>query len=361
MVVYLCAFILTLIFSYLYVKKCRPVCPIGGVSVENNPKNAKTEYGLRRLLYFIVAVFPIWFITAFRFDVGTDYSYTYVKFFELTQLGQQPYNEWLFQLLNNLLVELGLSYVWLFAVCGAVINVITFKLIFDHSANPLYSIAIYFCSAIFFNTLNNVRQYVAIAIAVLAFFKDKNWKSLLIIAVACLFHSSAVLFFVFFILSKIRLNKTQLLVFSLILLVVSPLAVLLLKDILSETRYSYFIGYSTGYSLMTVLINLGLTFLTLVYYDEKDKKFRMLAIMQLLSFILCIWSMIMQNEEFWMRLIRMPSFLQIILVPQILKNVKSSFTRNFLGLCILGAYSFYTIYTVIIMGGLEVLPYQFVF
>ena len=96
MFVYLSAFIFTLFFAYLYSK------------VHN--KRIKK-------FMFLLVIFPFWFISAFRYDVGTDYFNTYVKYYEHTKLGWKPYRtEPLFQLLNNVLVRLNCNVVWLFII-----------------------------------------------------------------------------------------------------------------------------------------------------------------------------------------------------------------------------------------------------
>ncbi|MDE7384823.1 MAG: EpsG family protein, partial [Anaeroplasmataceae bacterium] len=131
MLVYLFGLCLTLFFSNLYI------------SNYNSGKKTKTfsNYNFKKVICFLLAIFPFWFITAFRYDVGTDYLYTYVKYFEHFQKGWRPYShEPLFQLLNICLVSLNLSYVWLFAISGFIIIACMFYYIFKYSPMPIYSV-----------------------------------------------------------------------------------------------------------------------------------------------------------------------------------------------------------------------------
>lgn len=360
--IYLITFIFTITFSFFYVRKFVRN-PVGGsdIAVSRKKTNDSFERKFKKLFLFVLAVFPIWFITAFRYDVGTDYLLTYVKFFKETQLGYSPYNEPLFQFLNVLFVKLNLNYVWLFAVCGAIINIAVFKLIFKRSAYPVLSIALYFCAAIFFNTLNNVRQFLAISIAAFAFFKDRNWKSVLIIAIACLFHFSAVFFLPIWLFSKIRLKRRGFAILTLITLLFTPLFAFGLLKVLANTRYGYFINYSSGFSILTVLINVIIYLFVLFYYDKNDSRYQILANIQVISLFLCLCSVFIQNEEFWMRFIRMTTFFHMLLLPQIVRKEKSKKWRFYIGTFFILMYLGYTVYTVYMCGGLDVIPYKFIF
>lgn len=361
--VYLITFSITLFFSYIYLSKFKRktlVYNYADVSPRRKP-SIYFERKIQKLILFLLAVLPVWFITAFRYDVGTDYLYTYVKFFEQIQLGYSPYNEPLFQLLNITFVSLHLDYVWLFAACGAIINICVFKLIFDRSANPLLSIAIYFCAAIFFNTLNNVRQFLAISIAAFAFFQNKNWKSIAIILIAGLFHFSAFLYFPLWLFAKIRLKRRGYMILSAVAIALVPLFAFGMIKILEHTRYSYFINYSSGYSIITVLINVIVYLLTCFYYDKNDSDYMLLANIQLITLCLCFCGMIIQNEELWMRFIRMTTFFHIFLIPRIIKKERSKDWRFIIGCFFILMFLVYTVYTVYMCGGLGVFPYKFIF
>ncbi len=359
MAVYIIGLLTTLLFSSTFIKFR---------ATHKNSKFSKTiDYKIYSIVLFLMAIFPFWFITAFRYDVGTDYFHTYVKYFEHTSYGWKPYgHEILFQLLNNVLVSMHLNYVWLFAISGTLILSFLFYYIFKYSPKPLYSIAIFFCSSFFFNSLNNVRQYIAIAIAIIGFSQKKTLKAFLIILIASLFHLTAIVYIPLYIIINILfakpVNKTKMVALSLFCIILVPVICLVLKKVIALTPYAYFLNSEqSGYSLLMILVNIIIFVFTLFYYDSKDQTYQKLAFLQLITTLCCACSVFLQNEEMWMRIIRITSTFQIILLPKIVLKERNQACRFAVGTLFIVVYSVYTLYTVYYQGGLEVFPYQFVF
>lgn len=353
--VYLISMLLTVLFSYLYLKRKRSSA--GGVYVDVFRKRIYLD----RVLLFLLAVFPVWFITAFRYDVGTDYLYTYVKYFEHSSYGWRPYDEPLFQLLNNFILTFSDNYVWLFVITGAIINILFFYFIFKYSVTPITSIVIYFVSSFFFNSLNNIRQYLAMSIAVFAFTNKNFIKSLIIILFASMFHFSALLYVPVLLASKLRFRRKDFMIFSAIAFISVPFICKLSIYLLQFTKYSYFLDSGSGFSLLIIIVNVLIFIACLFYYDERDKEYQKYAILQLITVCLCIFSIFFKNEEFTIRLIRLPMIFQLILVPKIISKERNRACRALVLCGIVLSYFVFTFYTVYLMGGLEVFPYQFIF
>ncbi|MDE6047826.1 MAG: EpsG family protein, partial [Anaeroplasmataceae bacterium] len=343
MIVYITAFIVTLLFSTGFIKFRE--------SYKNSKFSRTIDYKIYSAFLFLMAVFPLWFITAFRYDVGTDYLYTYVKYFEHTSYGWKPYrHEPLFQLLNTVLVSLNLSYVWLFAISGMLILGFLFYYIFKFSPKPLYSIVIFFCSSFFFNSLNNVRQYIAIAIAIIGFSQKNTIKAFIIILIATLFHLTAIVYIPLYIVMNLMfakpVKKSKMIKLSILSIVLAPALCFILKKIIVLTPYAYFLdSQNGGYSLLIIIVNIIIFIFTLFYYDSKDKIYQKFAFLQLLTALCCVCSVFLQNEEMWMRIIRITSTFQIILLPKIILKEKNHLSRYAVGLIFIAIYSVYTLYT----------------
>ncbi len=353
MLVYVTALLLTILFSKIYIDRY----------VYNDGRKTKKTNKSIKIIFFLLACFPLWFVTAFRYDVGTDYFFTYVKYFEDVKLGWRPYeNEPLFMLLNEILVKLNLSVVWLFAISGAIIIIYTFKICFTYSDNPVLSIVLFVFSSFFFASLNNVRQYVGLVLAIWGvLIHNKPFKSLVYIIIGGLFHLSNFVFLLFLLIFKVKLSKKNYLITTCVAVILTPLFAVVLVELLKYTRYSYFTFSGGGYSLLFVLLNIFIYIISYIYYDEKDEAYRKYALLQLITLVLCVLSVFLNNEEFFMRITRITAFTQILLLPKIIKRASSSRKKILLLVLILCAYAVYTGYTVVWMGGLEVLPYQFVF
>lgn len=295
MVVYITCFLVTMAFSYLFLHYKQ--------SLKGSKFSKTLDYKIYVFIFFLIVIFPLWFITAFRYDVGTDYFNTYVKYFEHTSLGWMPYkHEPLFQLLNSVLVAFQASYVWLFAISGFIILSLIFYYIFKYSPKPLYSIAVFICSAFFFNSLNNVRQYIAIAIAIVGFSQKNSIKAIIIMLIAMLFHLTAGFYILLYVIIKFILNrsvhKKKFIILSFILLLATPIGCIALKKLILLTPYAYFLETEqAGYSVMIILVNLFIYIFTLFYYDNKDKQFQNLAFIQLITVICCICSIFCKMKK----------------------------------------------------------------
>ena len=311
------------------------------------------------ILVTLIVFLPTFLVSALRYDVGTDYMYTYVKYFEATKQGWLPYkNEPIFQLLNNSLVSLNLSVQWLFVITSAFFVYGLGYLLLRYSQIPLVSIIIFFLSSIFFNSLNNVRQYLSLAIIIyILFIKSKPTKVLLFI-VSVLIHNSSIIFLPIYLISKVRFDKKTFIIITLFMILSSPLITFILVKVLAVTKYSYFLYEQTGYSFLLIAINAILLFYTLLYYNPRNKLYVSLSNIQVFTSIFCFCSLFFQNEEFWMRFTRILSITQPFLIPYIVLSDSKRSGRCLNLVIIMSAFFIYTFYTVYLMGGLEVYPYK---
>lgn len=351
MLIYLLSFSLTLLITKIYLTYKK--------KHQNNFKSKKVI----DLLFMLAIIFPFWFISAFRYNVGTDYLYTYVKYYEHTKIGWLPYKtEPLFQLINSILVWFNLDVVWLFIITSFVILFFIFIIIFKCSENIYLSIIIFFVSGTFFNTLNNVRQYMSLAIAYYGLLCSKNKRGILWIIVASLIHTSSIVLIIPFFLKNNRLNRKKYLYINIFGIVFSPLICMIMRLLLLKTKYSYFFaGNVGGYSLLFILLNIFMSFLIYIYYDNNSNMCSFLAIMQTFTLIFCVCSMIIQNEEFWMRVIRIFCMGQFLLIPSLIKTKRNTLDKAFICFGSFAAFFVYSFYTIYLMGGLEVFPYRFIF
>lgn len=173
-----------------------------------------------RLCCFLAFV-VVFLVAALRYDVGTDYFYTYVPGFLSLKRNPDGYNyyEPAFKFLNLFCIAITDNYQSIFALTSLIVYGIFFYTICKWSAQPKISFFVYFSSSMFFNSLSNIRQAISMVICFAAlerFLATKNmaevnlvhWterykyniKSLLEFYLsvfgAYFFHSSAVVFLV---------------------------------------------------------------------------------------------------------------------------------------------------------------------
>ena len=228
MLVYIILMSICIIFHYLYKYKIL---------------NAKTQ---NILFWGLCVLFTL--VSALRYGVGTDYFDTYANILHLVELGRPFHFEFLFLKLNELVVFFGGNIQMLMAIC-AILTVPMFFLFVKRNVTSKYwffSIFLFIGFTIYYATMNVVRQYVAIAILLLAydFFKNKKYIGFILLALlAALFHTSAIISLlilpVYFIVKNGKITKLFVFFYfiSLICIFVDAREIFKLLDFLIPSRY----------------------------------------------------------------------------------------------------------------------------
>lgn len=226
----------------------------------------------------LVAIFVMWFLTAFRaWNIGNDTN-NYVTYFEniiTTGMSSQYRIEYGFQLLC-LLVGLFTSDPQVFLIiCTTICYVGVGFYAFKYSKNIIVSSVLIFtfCFSIFTNTL---RQDIAMVICLYAyrFIKDKrNFKAVLLIIFAMTFHVSAgvclLLFANRFIKSNFILNVLIALIFA--LLGVSGVLNMILSGLGLYDNYLHGQYAGTGWIAVTYSILQSLFLYGFIYSAYRNK------------------------------------------------------------------------------------------
>lgn len=367
MAIYITVFFASVFFAWVYETRFSPrrVQP-----VFDAPDLRRTEYrpwcGRDTLILscLVLSVLPIWWITAMRYCVGTDYVSPYVRnFFVAINQGKNGFSEPGIYWLNRLLGFLGCDYQALFIITGTVITVFIPILIYRKSDIPAYSLMIFFASGMFFHSLNNVRQYVAMALALFGILDRKHpIRFVILIAVAGLFHYTAFLYLPLYFVMQVKLPKKVYRILTLAALAVSPLLTFLAKIVIARTKYAYFLNIETpSVSWLTVLINLFFFALYFYYYDPEDSVLRGAAISQFVATVFTVFSIMIPNEELWVRTIRLVSCIPMLFCTVAFRREKRAWLRWGLTIGTAVMLGLYTVYTVVLHGGQGVLPYQYIF
>lgn len=165
-------------------------------------------------LFLAICFFQLFFFYSFRsIDVGIDtLSYitvynnfdtnvTYQYYFSHYEIG--------FQTIYNILKFFNAGEQWVLIVCGVIIHSSIAIFIYKNSKNIILSTFLYTC--LFFpNSMNIIRQYLSVAIAVHFIYfllKDKYFYSILIIILASLFHQIALVFLLFVLIYALKTPK----------------------------------------------------------------------------------------------------------------------------------------------------------
>lgn len=163
--------------------------------------------------YFLTAV-PFLMVAGLRYNVGTDYRvYSSMQIPMLLRgVDYKLKFEYLYQALIRFGMSLGnIQYVFIFT--HILIILILWLHLRDYSLDIRLSIFIFTFGAYFNTSLNLMRQFIAISVVIYAskFIINRNFvKFLIFIAIAFMFHKTAILYLPFYFLSNIKINRKYL-------------------------------------------------------------------------------------------------------------------------------------------------------
>lgn len=245
--------------------------------------------GKKKILLQVLSALPFILVSAIRYDVGNDFIGRYtVGYLHILQGGIVSNYEYGFHLLNKLCIFISDSPQTLFILTSIIINGLVFYSIFKNSKNPILSILFYFFGAFFFQSMNGVRQYVAMAMMLIAFplVEKKKYIPLFVICFLSYYiHNISILVSLVY-LAIILINKTKLkekefytsplLLFGILIfiLIFKGFVYDFMISILEHTRFSSYIGSiydHSDFQCIPFFVNL-FTYLYLVLPYNKYKK-----------------------------------------------------------------------------------------
>ena len=335
------------------------------------------ERGHRReiVLFWVLVIgsaLPYVLVSGFRYDVGTDYFFTYEPLMCLIRDGMlQPGQrvEPAFMLLCEAAVFFGKGITWVMLL-STVITVLFFWLAFyGESDIPWLSVFLLAGARPFFISMNCVRQYMGMAIVLFAFrfIKEKCfWKYALCVGVAALFHVSVLILLPLYFVRYLQLNPLLgggLLALSFLLK--TPLMALM-RFVVSKTPYAEYIGtvydsvpptYPEKFWAM-----LPLLVVVSVYYfvgeNRKDPLFRVFYLCQLGVMFFTLNRNIIPLAERVSWMLEMP---QLLLVPMLIHREPGRRKKILIAALLLGSLLWLTWYEIFKNGYHEVVPYRCVF
>ena len=374
MTIYITSFLLTILLIWL---------------AENKAKSQKVK-----IILMVLAVIPMFIVSAIRYNVGTDYNKRYVAdYLTLTQ-GKDVINlEIGFKLIDYICLLFTKEPYMIFFITSLIILAIIFEVIYKKSVNSILSVTIFFLGGYFFGTLNLIRQYIAIAFILLGyqFFMSNNKKKAYIGFTICavlafLMHSTSIVCFIILLLNKKNLVSAKwVLPISAVILILNENIMLVLAPIIKNTRFNVYLtgNMSQGeLSILPIIENLllYLWMYGIYYYNTKndkglDKEGIILLNIQGIAFILTVAGVVhVQSMRiaiyFWIfQILSIPYFLKIMpfgdikimINSKLHKEIKEETIKIVTYILIVLCFCVMFIYTNILNNDNEVVPYQTIF
>lgn len=374
MYIYIITFLITILLVWL---------------AENKAKSRKNK-----IILLILAVVPMFFISAIRYNVGTDYEKRYVVDYYTLLEGKNVGNlEIGFKAIDYLCLFFTKEPYLIFVITSLIILAIIFEVIYKKSSNRILSIIIFFLGGYFFATLNIIRQYISVAFILLGYQflmsenKKKAYIGFVICAILAFFmHSSSIICFIIILLTKKNIMDARWVIpLSILILILNKNIMVILTPIIKNTRFNVYLTgkFTTGeLSILQIVENL-IIYLAMYfsYYFEKkqgkelDKQGITLLNIQGLALLLTVSGVIhtlfirMAIYFVAFQIISIPYFFSILQFNTITDKINKKFKKNLktktveiiIYSCIVLGFSAMFIYTNILNNDNEVLPYKTIF
>lgn len=389
MIVYVIAFALTMLFIYwakyyynMYIRahgvnvatfhgaKARDLYFDALAPILCYDKANEKRYYRNYLIAFSLSVMPLFLLAALRYDVGTDYMYTYFPGFYKIMGGHLEYSEMGFNLLIMFIQVFTDNAQWLFVVTGFLFAFFMINNAIKFTPYASISMVVVFFSCIFFASLNIVRQSISIMIimAGVPYILNKDFKRYLIcVLFGTLFHLSSLIMIIPYFIINFGFIKKHFLWCCIGALVGLPILSKVMELILFNTKYHYYFvsHFNNGnIDVMTLCYN-ACTFIAsyvLLRKAYKQNKFvYLLLVMQYCALWISSLNLFIHIPTMIQRAVMHFSTYQMLLVPQILRFQQGN--RN--KLIALGAYVvpyfFYFLFNIVLWNMHDVWEYKWIF
>ena len=236
----------------------------------------------QKVTCFILAGLPFFLVSALRYRVGTDYHKRYVNNFNGLLRGGSPDDLALeigFYILLKLCSFITYEYAIIFIVTSAIIIGFFMYTMFDKSKNPILSVLIFFLAGFFFDSLNIMRQYLAMSIVIFGYrflLKEKKYyfAYALCVLIATSMHASAILMLALLVFTKKMLvSPIWVLPCAAVVLILNENLLSLLAVFIQNTRFVPYLTNEFAQGEVSFLfIGENLAFYLLMYYIYKKNQ-----------------------------------------------------------------------------------------
>ena len=348
--------------------------------------STKSETKKDKMIFATLATLPFILVSSFRYNIGTDYLHRYLPNYLVFAHGRFIDSlEPLFIVLIKMCVFFTKDYVALFVVTSIIINVLVMWTIFKYSKNPIMSIIIFFIGSFYFQSLNLVRQYIAMVILFAGYYmlfqKKSKYLYIIMVGIATLFHSMSAVFLIVLFLEKKEIKAKYFLILIVLILAVGGylgnIADFIvtntpLNEITNIAKYVKYFKMGGDLTLSTIIVETAvyiyiyMMFQKLKEKNAVEKEAIFFVNMQTMTLLCTIMNI---HFNLFFRIALLFSIFQIISIPyfwfknkdenlKIFKFEKSVMTFTIL---ILAVMTSRMMFSNVIKGADEVFPYVTIF
>ncbi len=322
-------------------------------------RNYETEF------FFRMATFLCMFLpAALRYGIGTDY-FNYIDILNSRTLNSNI--EWAYRMMNDIIRYLNLDIQWIFIISSFLIYI---PICFLVKKNKIFIYVLFFILLVYLRSYNIIRQAIAISFVLCAFSHYiENRKNIVLIIgalFASTFHFSALLILPLILFLKIRFNKSFILIFLVILMVLvingNLIYLIFTSDIFLNSGYGNYafseynreteVGSGLG-----ILLQLAVPFIVIINKKNNENY----SMMILLSSIYILAKVFSTQIYIFNRLLDAVIFIPVLLAGYIFECKNRKLLLLFFCICLLNYLLSINIGQSSKYSGIGVSPYVSIF
>lgn len=273
----------------------------------------------KQRFHLIFSFFLLFFLAAFRdTSVGTDTS-TYEEIFNRVSVGGQIVQETGWFYFNKIVVYFGGDFRWLLVFSSLLVIFPIYRISKRYSFNPCLSIFLFYTLYFYLQSFNIMRQIIAVSVLLLFIpflFKKKYIHFVVGVALASLFHTTALLAVPFVFINRLKISRKLMCVFVFISLVFgvsfSSLVIDKIADLLGYVHYLEVHDENSETGLFMIITNIFAMFFIIT--SSKDSHLLKLFFLYILLYNLTV------GVPYAYRLTFVFSIVQILFLPYYIKN-----------------------------------------
>lgn len=223
---------------------------------------------------------------------------------------------------------------WVLILSGAFFSFSVCLFTYRNSKNPVMSLMVFNCLGLFNFMVQGLRQAIAMSICLFAYEQCKKkhfFKFALLVAIACLFHASALVFILVYFLSKFKLNTIQMGTFAILTFIgmqLLPYAFNILNVAMNENYDMNSASESGG--VVAILISAVIILFGLLFKDMTDEHYALFVY----SAIVAAVAMLLRNSVNGIaeRISHYFAFGQMIVFSNSVASIKEPKTRSLINI-----------------------------
>lgn len=354
----------------------------------------KLQKKWQKVICYVLASLPFFLVSAFRYNLGTDYGRRYVYTYSEMLKGRSAEDLHLetgyFQIINICSLITHEFYI-VFVVTSAIIIGLIMFTIFNKSKNPMLSVIIFLLGGFFFDSLNIMRQYLATSFIIFGYRFLTGQKRYWILYVLCVIvaasmHTTALIMLVLVLFpKKMLVSPIWVLPCAIVVLALNENLFNILPMLIENTRFSQYLTNQFAQGEVSVLfIAENLCFYLLMYYiyrknkkidnlQEEDKLFLNIQACALLVMVAGSCHMLFIRVALYFsvfQIISVPYYISKIPTEEVIKDIKkitfdkldisryAKFLQPTLNVLIVLCFMFAFTRTNILVNTNEVVPYK---